>query len=166
MTFIREDYGWSTEEILLGAIYFPPTKKQTLPGSKKGKTGQKVRDKNNRAIGGKHLWGGGRCPDHVIILFPFSLLPLSLYNLSFLPFFLAFSFFTFFLSTVHFFFSNERPGPLALAAATLGEEQVQKNMLSTKNAIAVSGLPEYCTIFHFPSIIRPPSQAWYLNFSR
>ena len=73
----------------MGAIYFPPTTKQTLPGSKKGKTGQKERDKNNRAIGGKHLWGGGRCPDHVIIIFPLSLLPLSLLNISFLPYFFS-----------------------------------------------------------------------------
>ena len=79
----------------MDAIYFPPTKKQTLPGSKKGKTGQKVRDKNNRAIGGKHLWEGGRCPDLLLTLFPltpFSFKPFlftklfSLFFLHLLPF--------------------------------------------------------------------------------
>ena len=76
--------------MILDAIHFPPTKKQTLPGSKKGKTGQKVRDKNNRAIGVKHLWEGRRCPDLLLTLFsfkPFFFTKLfSLFFLHLLPF--------------------------------------------------------------------------------
>ena len=87
MTFIREDYGWSTEEILLGAIYFPPTNKQTLPGSKKGKK------RGTRTIEqlGENIFGeGGGALIMLLSSFPFT-------PFSFKPFFFTKLFSLFFL---------------------------------------------------------------------